>query len=271
MNELHKSEKERPGTVIMEQQGISHYQAQEEKNMKKTIITAFSVFTIMLLSPANNGMAADSTCPEHDAACKEFAMLAEKNQFERIIEQVDAAKVYSSAARGYIGQAYLMLAGNERNTQEQEEQFCRKALEYGSTSAYMGLYFIYSGQNTEAALGYLKQYVATKPGDPVPYVLLGESELEKKNYQAANTYLREAKRIARGHSAHLDWMLFRVNYILGDFAYAGAVLDGAMADGQYVKEFKTLASDPLFEGMVKRPEFRKYEIMVKETTALAKS
>jgi hypothetical protein len=164
-----------------------------------------------------------------------------------------------------------MLAGKDGNTPEQEEQFCRKALEYGSTSAYMGLYFIYSGQNTEAALGYLKQYVATKPGDPVPYVLLGESELEKKNYEAANTYLREAKRISRGHSAHLDWMLFRVSYILGDFTYAGAVLDSAMADGQYVKEFRTLSSDPLFEGIVKRPEFRKYEIMVKETTALAKS
>lgn len=238
--------------------------------MKTNIITAFLLFAIILPGHSNS-MAAENTCSDNDAVCREFAVLAGTDQFERIIERVVASKVYTDVARGYIGHAYLMLAGKEGNTPEQEEQLCRKALEYGSNSAYMGLYFIYSGQNTETALGYLKQYVATKPADPVPYILLGEAELEKRNYEAANTYLREAKRIARGHSAHLDWMLFRVSYILGDFAYAGSVLDGAMADGQYVKEFRTLASDPLFEGMVTRPEFRKYEIIVKETTAVAKS
>lgn len=236
---------------------------------KKTIIAAFAVFAIMLHGHTNN-MAAGSTCTENDAACRQFAILAENNQFERVIEQVDAATVYTAAARGYIGQAYLMLAGKEGNTLEQEEQLCRKALEFGSTSAYMGLYFIYSDRDTEVALGYLKQYIATKPADAIPYILLGDAEMEKKNYEAANAYLREAKRIARRQSVHLDWMLFRVNYILGNYAYAGSALDGAMADGQYVKEFRALATDPLYEGMIKMPEFRKYETMMKETTALAK-
>ena len=239
--------------------------------MKKLIFTVFAIFAIMLHGPANNSVAADKTCSDRDAVCKEFAMLADTNRFELIIDQVDAATDYTTAARGYIGQAYLMLAGKEGNTPEQEEQLCRKALEYGATSAYMGLYFIYSDRDTDAALGYLKQYIATKPRDAIPYILLGESELENKGYEAANTYLREAKRIARGHSAHLDWMLFRVSYILGDYAYAGSVLDGAMEDGHYVKEFRALASDPLYEGMMKRPEFSKYKLLIEETTSLAKS
>lgn len=211
--------------------------------------------------------AAENACAAKDTACREFAKFAEAEQFERIIETVDAQMTYSAAAKSYIGQAYLMIAGRETNTPEQEERFCLKALEYGATSAYMGLYFINAGQNPEKAIGYLKQYIATKPKDAVPYVLLGEAEMEKENYETANIYLREAKSVGRGHSTNLDWMLFQVNYLLGDYAYASVMLDGALARGQFIDELRSLASDPRYADFGSRPEFRKYEPMIKGTTA----
>ena len=172
-------------------------------------------------------------------------------------------RTYSDASRSIIGQAYLMIAGRETNTPEQEEQYCRKALEYGSTSAYMGLYFIYAAKDTETALGFLKQYIATKPKDSVPYVILGEAELEKKNYQAADVYLREAKKVARGSSANLEWLSFQAGYLTGDYAYAGARLESAIKKPEYEKELRALASDPRFAGMEKRPEFKQYESLLK--------
>lgn len=208
--------------------------------------------------------AAERPCPEKDEQCSEFARLSEAEQYDKIIGSIDAKKTYSDATRSIIGQAYLMIAGRETNTPEQEEQFCRKALEYGSTSAYMGLYFIYASKDTEAALGFLKQYVATKPKDSVPYVILGEAELEKKNYQAAAAYLREAKKVARGHSANLDWLSFLAGFLTGDYAYAGAMLESAMKTPEYEKDLRALASDPRFSGMEKRPEFKHYEYLFKD-------
>jgi tetratricopeptide (TPR) repeat protein len=236
--------------------------------MQKKILIIIAIFGLIFAGPPGV-QAAGQACEAKDTACGEFAKLGEAEQFERIIEKIDANKTYSEAARSYIGQAYLMLAGRETNTPEQEEQFCLKALEYGATSAYMGLYFIHAGQNPEKAIGYLKQYVATKPKDSVPYVLLGEAEMEKENYEIANIYLREAKAVARGHSTNLDWMLFQVNYLLGDFAYAGAMLDGAVAQGQFINELGLLAADPRFADLANRPEFRKHEPMIKSTSAKA--
>jgi hypothetical protein len=139
-------------------------------------------------------------CAKNDTACREFAKLSGAEQFEQLVAQVNPKRAYSEGARRYIGEAYLMLAGREANTPEQEEQFCLKALEYGATPAYMGLYFIHAATDTEKALGYLKRYVATKPQDSVPYVILGEAELEKRNYSAASEYLTEAKKVSHGRS-----------------------------------------------------------------------
>ena len=86
---------------------------------------------------------------------------------------------------------------------------------------------------------------------------------------AANRYLREAKSVARGHSTNLDWMLFQVNYLLHDFSYASAMLDGALAQGQFISELKSLAADPRFADLSKRAEFRKYEPMIRGTSAKA--
>jgi tetratricopeptide (TPR) repeat protein len=228
------------------------------------IVVAVGLF----LAVPSSIIAAEKQCPEKDEQCREFARLAEAEQYDKIIGAIDAKINYSDASRSFIGQAYLMIAGRETNTPEQEEQFCRKALEYGSTSAYMGLYFIYASKDTEAALGFLKQYLATKPNDSVPYVILGEAELEKKNYQAADAYLREAKKIARGHSANLEWLSFLAGYLTGDYAYAGAMLENALLESamkkpEYEKKLRALASDPRFSGMEKRPEFKQYEYLFK--------
>jgi tetratricopeptide (TPR) repeat protein len=235
--------------------------------MQKLFI-GFTMAIAFIIS-GSGAMAAQSVCSAQDGACTEFSTLAAAEQFEKIIEKVDATTTYSAEARDLIGQAYLILAGKEGNSPAQEEQFCLKALEYGATSAYMGLYFIHAGQNEEKALGFLKQYIAAKPRDSVPYVLLGQAEMDKGNYQAANAYLREAKSVARGHSTNVDWMLFQVNYLLGDFAYASAMLDGALTQGQFVNELKSLSTDPRFADLSLRPEFRKYVPMIKGTSAKA--
>jgi hypothetical protein len=231
--------------------------------MHKKLIIMIVVAFGLSSAVSSGAIAAENLCPEKDERCREFARLAETEQYDEIIEALDAKANYSDASRNIIGQAYLMIAGRENNTPEQEEQYCRKALEYGATSAYMGLYFIYASRDTEAALGFLKQYVATKPRDSVPYVLLGEAELQRKNYQPADAYLREAKKLARGHSANLAWLSFMAGYLTGDYSYAGAMLESAMKDPAYEKELRAIASDPRFADMVKRPEFKQYEYLFK--------
>ena len=223
----------------------------------------------IIISGQSVAMATESPCSAKDVACKEFSTLAAAEQYDKIIGKADATMTYSPAARSYIGQAYLMIAGRENNTPAQEEQLCLKALEYGATSAYMGLYFIHAGQDEEKALGFLKQYIATQPRDSVPYVLLGQAEMDKENYVVANDFLRQARSVARGHSANLDWMLFQVNYLLGDFAYASAMLDSALTQDQFANELKSLSADPRFAGLSLRPEFRKYEPMIKGASAKA--
>jgi len=236
--------------------------------MKKHLI-GFTMAVVIIMSGQSGAMAAGISCSEKDSACKEFSKLAAADQYDKIIEKVDAKKSYTEAARSIIGDAYLMVAGQETNTPEQEEQFCLKALEYGATSAYMGLYFINASQDSDKALGYLFQYIMTSPKDSVPYVLLGEAEMAKENYEDANLYLRMAKTVARGHSTNLDWMLFQVSYLLGDFTYASAMLDGALAQGQFVNELRSLSANPLFVDISLRPEFKKYEPLIKGASAKA--
>ena len=105
----------------------------------------------------------------------------------------------------------------ETNTPEQEEAFCRKALEFGASQAYMGLYFISCSEERGAGARLSQGIHQDKTADSVPYVILGESELEKKNYQLADTYLREAKKISRASSPRVAWMLFQANYLLGNY------------------------------------------------------
>ncbi len=201
---------------------------------------------------------AGSACPAGDADCREFERLAETDQFDRLVETVRPGKKYSEAARSLVGRAYLMLAGRETNTSEQEEQFCLKALEYGATSAYMGLYFIHAGTDEEKALSYLRQYVATQPKDSVPYVILGEEELRKNNAAMAVAYLREARKTARGRSVNLEWLLFQASYLSGDFPGAADSLASSLAQGKTRDDVdRLIAADRRFAGMDRRPELGK--------------
>lgn len=231
--------------------------------MQQSYFAIIMVVGLILAGQTPALSAEQQACSRDDKSCREFTKLAEAEQYDKIIASIDGNTTYSEASRSIIGQAYLMMAGQETNTPEQEEQFCRKALEYGSTSAYMGLYFIYASKDTETALGFLKQYIASKPRDSVPYVILGDAELEKKNYQAADAYLREAKKVAHGHSANLEWLSFQAGYLTGDYAYAGAMLESSIKNPAYEKELRALASDPRFSGMGKRPEFRQYAYLLK--------
>lgn len=228
-------------------------------------ISKLAVIAIILMGNSI-GLAAEPSCSTKDAACREFAKLAEAGQFEKLVARVDARKVYSGDSMALIGQAFLMLAGKEGNTPQQEEQFCLKALEYGATSAYMGLYFIHAGQDDEKALGYLKLYVATNPKDSVPFALLGEAEMNKKDYAASYDYLREAKKVARGTSVNTDWLLFQASYLTGDYHTASAMLDSSFSQGKTVGDLKSLVSDPRFSDMGKRQQFRKFFPIINGTT-----
>lgn len=236
--------------------------------MQRHFSVIMMVLGLIVLAPSASLSADQPACSRSDAACREFATLAEGGQYETIITKVVSHRTYSAAARSYIGQAYLMLAGRDTNTSEQEEQFCLKALEYGATSAYMGLYFIHADHNAEKALGYLKQYVATKPPDSVPYVLLGAAELENRNYRTAAEYLTTARKVAHGKSSNVDWLLFQASYLSGDDVTAAAMLDDSFAHGKTVGDLRALvATDPRFAGMAKRNAFRRFFPMIYGITA----
>lgn len=227
-------------------------------------ISRLAVIAILLIG--HSIAFAETSCSSKDTACKEFAIFYNAGQFEKLIAGVDTRQAYSKDTKGLIGQAYLMLAGKEGNTPEQKEQFCLKALEYGANSAYMGLYYLYSQKDREAALGFLKQYIATGPNNSVPYVILGEAEMGKKNYSAANAYLREAKKLTSGASKDLDWTLFQANYLTGDYYIASSMLNSAFAQGKTVGDLKALIVDPRFSDMGKRSEFKKFFPIISGTT-----
>ena len=225
------------------------------------ILTGLLVLSVLTLARVP-GFASDSPqpsyCPDKDALCREFETLVQNEQYAAAISRIDPKAVYSETTRQYIGKAYLGLAPAESNTPEQEEQYCRKALEYGAVQAYMGLYFITVQKDPEAALGYLRQYVANKPRDSVPYVILGEAELAKERYQEADSFLRASKKVARANSPRVDWLLFKANYLLGNFGDAAGMFQSAAASGQFDNQVKELLSDTRFSGIGNRAEFKKF-------------
>jgi tetratricopeptide (TPR) repeat protein len=236
--------------------------------MRKSFVGLFAAL-LLITGGKSAGLAAASLCEKNDATCLTFSELAVTGQFEQIIAAAGPGRTFSAGAREHIGQAYLMMAGRESNTLEQEEQFCRKALEFGASAAYLGLYFIYAGNEPQKATGFLKQYVATNPRDPLPYVILGEYELDQRNYAAARDYLAQARLFARGRSSNLDWLMFQVHYLLGDYAAAAVMLDSAVIQGQPLPELKVLMENPRFLGIENRPEFQKYGTLISGTPAMA--
>ena len=228
--------------------------------MKRSLIGLLALSALFLLpgkSFASDGPP-PSQCPDRDAVCREYETLVQNEQYTAAINRIDPKAAYSETTRQYIGKAFLGIASAESNTPEQEEQYCRKALAYGAIQAYMGLYFITVQKDPEAALGYLRQYVAAKPRDSVPYVILGEAELEKGHFQEADNFLRASKTVARANSPRVDWMLFKANYLLGNYGDAAGMFGSAVASGQFDKQVKELATDVRFQAIGKRPEFKNF-------------
>jgi tetratricopeptide (TPR) repeat protein len=226
--------------------------------MKKHIIASLFAF-VLIIAGTSIGIAGAKACGGNDTVCKKFAALAAAGRFEKIVEKVNPYQTYSTATMDLIGQAYLMMAGRENNTPEQKEKFCVKALEYGATSAYLDLYYIHAGTDAQKALRYLKQYIATKPQDSALYTLLGETEFNKGNYAGAQQYLQEAKKVARGRSVNLDWLLFKASYLSGDYKTASVMLDSSLGQGKTMGDIKALvASDSRFSEMNRRSDFSKF-------------
>lgn len=224
--------------------------------MKRSIAAIISI-VIALGTPVLAAETA-SKCPDKDTTCKTFEKLVHAEQPEKVVAQYDAKKQYSAEAKRYIGEAYLALASRDDVKPEQEEGYYRKALEVGHSIAYMGLYFMHVQKDEEKALGFLREYVKTQPQDTVPYAILGETELIRKNYAQADTYLRQAKKVAHAHSPRVDWMLFQANYLLKNYAYAAEMFESAVTKGTFNKELKALSTDQRFKGIEKQQEFKKH-------------
>jgi len=240
--------------------------------MKKRFVLGIALFFITLAIPALvRASAPPSKCEDTDKDCIEFEQLLDAQQPDKVISRYEAAKTapYSAAARRYIGDAYLLLASREDITPEQELGYYQKALEVKHFIAYMGLYFFYVQKDEEKALGFLREYVKTGPKDTVPYVILGESELNKKHYELADAYLREGKKVAHAHSPRVDWLLFQANYLMGNHQFAGEMFESAVTTGTFEKEAKALSSDVRFEGIGDRPEFRKHRGLFKAAPAVS--
>lgn len=234
--------------------------------MKKLIVLLY-VVSALILCGHSELFAGTSACAKSDAACREFAALSAADKYQAIIDKVNPKRSYSDAARALIGNAYLMVAGREGATPQQEEQLCLKALEYGATSAYMGLYFLHIKTDAVKANGFLKQFVDTKPQDAAPYVLLGEADFKQGNYKSAKEYLHEAKKVSRGKSGDLDWFLFKASYLAGDHSMASMMLDSSFSQGKTAGDLKALvSSDNRFAGMGKQYEFRKFFKILNGTT-----
>jgi tetratricopeptide (TPR) repeat protein len=236
--------------------------------MQKYITGIIAALTIIMNAPAASAASASLPhCPEKDTDCKTFERLAESQQYEKIVDLYNVGDPYSDESRRLIGDACLALASRDNITPQQEEAYYKGALQVKHYIAYMGLYFSTVQKDEAKAIGYLREYIKTKPADTVPYVILGEYELQKKNYELANSYLQEAKKVAHAHSPGVDWMLFQANYMLKNYPFSKAMFESAITTGKFEKEIKTLSSDPRFDGIDNQPEFSNYRQLFKLTQA----
>ena len=223
------------------------------------------VFLVSLFFAAcsSSVAAASSRCVDADVVCKDFEKYLEAEQPEKVLARYKPSEKYSDASLNLIGSACLAMASRDNISPEEEEGYYRTALSVKHYIAYMGLYFSTMQKDEEKALNYLREYVKTKPADTVPYVILGEAELRKNQYALADTYLREARRVARAYSARVDWLLFQANYLLKNYPFAQEMFENAITRGKFEKELKALSADPRFADIGSRPEFKKHAEVLK--------
>jgi len=231
--------------------------------MKKPVLVITLIASIFAAASAAYASESTSKCADADTICRDFEKHLESDQPEKIIARYKQSEMYSDQALSFVGNAYLAMASRDNITPEQEEGYYRKALKVKHYIAYMGLYFLHVQKDEQKALGYLREYVKMKPADTVPYVILGEVELNQKNYTLADTYLREAKKVANAHSPRVDWMLFQANYHLKNYLFAQELFESTVTRGTFDKEIGALSTDPLFADIGKRPEFKKHQDLLK--------
>jgi len=235
--------------------------------MQKQIFGIMVGVMIPAAAFAANSAPQVSRCAETDKVCRQFEKLAQGKQFEKIVDLYETGMRYSDESRAFIGEACMALASRPNITPAQEESYYLGALQVKHAIAYMGLYFLYAQKDEAKALGFLREYIKTNPADTVPYAILGETELNNKNYELADTYLRQAKKVAYAYSPRIDWMLFQANYLLKEYQFARERFESAVTKGKFEKELKALASDPRFEGIDMRPEFKQYQSMLRVAMA----
>jgi tetratricopeptide (TPR) repeat protein len=235
--------------------------------MKKQMFGIMFGVTIAAAALAANAAPQASRCAESDKICRQFEKLAQGQQFEKIVDRYDTGTQYSSEARSLIGEACMALASRPNITPAEEESFYLGALQVKHSIAYMGLYFLYAQKDEAKALGFLREYIKTKPADTVPYAILGETELNNKNYELADAYLRQAKKVANVYSPRIDWMLFQTNYLLQNYQFAKEMFASAITYGKFEKELRAVAADQRFDGIDKRPEFKQYQSMLRVAMA----
>jgi len=233
--------------------------------MRHFVTVLIIVMLVIALPLAGSASLPASRCENGDRVCKEFEQLTEEQQPEKIIKQYEAGTgaELSAGSRFYIGGAYLALASGDNVSPEQEESYYWKALRLDYSIAYMGLYFFHVQKDEEKALGFLREYVKTKPEDTVPYVILGEADLNRHNYESADRYLREAKRVARAYSPRVDWLLFQANYLLKNYQFASEMFASAVTKGKFESEISALLTDSRFKGIEKLPEFQGLQKVLK--------
>jgi hypothetical protein len=236
---------------------------EEDAMQKHVILILTAVFCLIAAPAAVFASSPASRCSDADTVCGNLEQLFETQQPEKIVEQYSPSKQFSEASLRYIGAAYMALASQRNILPDQEEGYYRKALEVKYNISYMGLYFFYVQKDKEKALGFLREYVKTRPIDTLPFIILGEVEMNRNNVQLADSYLRSGREVAYGRSPRIDWLLFQTNFLLKNYEFSRDMFVNAVTKGNFNNELRSITSDPRFAGIDKRPEFIQFHNMLK--------
>jgi len=211
--------------------------------------------SFLAASFAFSALANDQFCS--DDICKKLEKQYFKKEYDKIVSAVDPKERYSEGSIFYIGMSYTILAEKSSSLQARDKLY-RDAIAVKYYPAYMSLYNLYREKNPETAMVFVNEYVKTNPSDSAPFLVLGEAQFNKKNYSEADKYLRKARKLSKGHTSEIDWLLFKANYILGNYAFASKMFESAIAQSRFTEEIRAIKSDPGFVGIESRPEFKQY-------------
>jgi len=203
-------------------------------------------------------------CLPADEVCKEFEELSDRGADEAIIAMAKEEEKYTDGALFYICLAYDVVASEhyDKNPEEAEKLYLR-SLAFGCNESYWALFLLRKDRKKSDAYEMLSKYLSTNPDDPDPYYFLGEHKYEEENYEEADRLLRLAKRYSKKHTAGIDWLLFKVNYLLGNYADSLKYFEEAIAQSRFSDEIEKVKRDPRFSEITNIKEFRDYKNVFK--------